>query len=270
MCAHYSELYIKRVCLSLVFVDSTINPSSGWFKVSSIRRVEVFRYNSAFDELPHFDQFEVETYENSTVLDTLFTIVENSDSDISFRCSCRLGMCGSCAMLINGREGLACRTKMHQLSDPVVIRPLRNLPIIKDLTVNMDPFFEKWESIKPYFIASEQLDHSTFANIPSSSDRRGIIDQSLDCITCGACWSACTIVALDEDYIGPAALNRAYTLIEDERDGGHDTRMDVAAGEHGAERCHTLFNCMEVCPKHLKPTWAIQKIKSKAVRTGER
>lgn len=238
--------------------------------MSTIRHVEVYRYDGASDESPHFDQFEVETYENSTVLDTLFTILENSDSNLSFRCSCRLGMCGSCAMLINGREGLACRTKMHKLSDPVVIQPLRNLPVIKDLAVDMAPFFEKWESIKPYFVSKEGRDSNTFAKIPNNSEQRGIIDQSLDCITCGACWSACTIVALDDDYIGPAALNRAYTLIEDERDGGRESRMDVAAGEHGAERCHTLFNCMEVCPKHLKPTWAIQKIKSKAVRTGER
>lgn len=237
--------------------------------MSSIRSVDVYRYDGSSGESPHFDRFEVETYENSTVLDTLFTIVENSDSDISFRCSCRLGMCGSCAMVINGREGLACRTKMHQLSNPVVIRPLRNLPVIKDLTVDMAPFFEKWESIKPYFISREETDGNTFAVIPSNSERRGIIDSSLDCITCGACWSACTIVAFDQDYIGPAALNRAYTLIEDERDGGSNTRLGVAAGEHGVERCHTLFNCMEVCPKHLRPTWAIQKIKSKAVRAGE-
>lgn len=232
-----------------------------------LQEIEVFRYDPASGEEPRFERYQMETFENSTVLDALFTIVEETGEPISFRCSCRLGMCGSCAMLINGRERLACRTKIQKLSNPVRVQPLRNLPVIRDLVVDMTPFFEKWKEIKPYFIGDASADPDEFARIPAGSPSRGMIDESLDCITCGACWSACTVVALDDQYLGPAALNRAYTLIQDERDVAADERLAIVSGEHGIERCHTLFNCMEVCPKHLKPTWTIQKLKVKSIQT---
>lgn len=225
--------------------------------------IKVMRFIPEEDEKAYYDQFEVEVTKNMTVLDALFQIVERHDPTLSFRCSCRAGMCGSCGMVFNGKEGLACRTKIEKLGSEVIVHPLRNLPIIKDLVVNMDPFFKKWQSIKPYFVPKEETDK--LAVIPPESGRREIIDRSLDCITCGACYSACTLVAFDNEYIGPAALNRAYTLVADERDGAEKERMDVAGGEKGALRFHTMFNCMEVCPKGISPTWSIQKLKKRSV-----
>ncbi|RXT07206.1 succinate dehydrogenase/fumarate reductase iron-sulfur subunit [Ammoniphilus sp. CFH 90114] len=227
-------------------------------------KLHVLRYEPENDEKARYDTFVVDAKDNMTVLDALFIILSEQDPTVSFRCSCRVGMCGSCGMVMNDKEGLACRTKIEKLGREITVRPLRNLPIVKDLAVNMDPFFKQWEKIKPYFVPNAEASKD-FAQIPQDPSRRGIIDQSLDCITCGCCYSACTLVSLDDNYIGPAALNRAYTLVADERDAATESRMEVAAGEDGALRCHTLFNCMEVCPKNLVPTWSIQKIKTKAV-----
>jgi succinate dehydrogenase/fumarate reductase iron-sulfur protein len=229
--------------------------------------LKVLRYIPDVDSEARYDSFTIDAKENMTVLDALFIILSEQDSSLSFRCSCRLGMCGSCGMIMNNKEGLACRTKLAKLGSEITVRPLRNLPIIKDLAVNMAPFFKQWKRIKPYFIPNEAAGND-FAVIPPESGSRGIIDRSIDCITCGACYSACTMVSLDDSYIGPAALNRAYTLVADERDQGTNQRMEIAAGEDGVLRCHTLFNCMEVCPKNIVPTWSIQKLKSKAVATA--
>jgi succinate dehydrogenase/fumarate reductase iron-sulfur protein len=227
-------------------------------------KIKVLRYHPDVDTEARYDSYTVDARENMTVLDALFIVLTEQDQTISFRCSCRLGMCGSCGMIMNNKEGLACRTKIAKLGSEITVRPLRNLPIIKDLAVNMDPFFKQWQRIKPYFVPTKEAE-TDFAVIPPDSGSREIIDQNIDCITCGACYSACTLVSLDDSYIGPAALNRAYTLVADERDQGTGQRMEVAASEDGVLRCHTLFNCMEVCPKKLAPTWSIQKLKSRAV-----
>lgn len=226
--------------------------------------LRVLRYQPGEDEQAKYDTFTVEAKDNMTVLDALFIILSEQDPTVSFRCSCRLGMCGSCGMIMNNKEGLACRTKLEKLGRDITVQPLRNMPIIKDLAVNMEPFFKQWQRIKPYFVPNKAASRD-FQQIPQDTEHREIIDQSLDCITCGCCYSACSLVAMDDSYIGPAALNRAYTLVADQRDVATESRMEVAAGEDGVLRCHTMFNCMEVCPKNLVPTWSIQKLKKKAV-----
>lgn len=229
-------------------------------------RVKVMRYNPEEENSePHYDSFTIDSKKNMTVLDSLFLIVEDQDPTLSFRCACRLGMCGSCGMMINGRGRLACRTKIEDLGDDIVVQPMKNQPVVKDLAVNMDQFFKSWQKVKPYFVPKEDTDE--FSVIPPSSGRREIIDENQDCITCGLCYQSCDVVAMrGDDYIGPAALNRAYNLIADERDGAKEERLDLVANEDGIFGCHSFGACVEVCPKGIKPMETIQKIKVKKVR----
>ena len=228
--------------------------------------LKVMRYNPKRDKEASYQSYVVDAKKNMTVLDALFIILNEQDPTISFRCSCRLGMCGSCGMMINHRGRLGCRTKIERLGKEIVVQPMRNYPIVKDLVVDMEPFFEKWEKVKPYFVPKEE-EADDFAVIPPESGRRGIIDKNknTECITCGLCFSGCSIVSLDENYIGPAAANRAYSLVADERDKATKERLNIVSEEDGVLRCHSLYECSEVCPKGISPTWSIKKLKSLAV-----
>ncbi|MFD1706204.1 succinate dehydrogenase/fumarate reductase iron-sulfur subunit [Siminovitchia sediminis] len=228
-------------------------------------KVNVFRYEPESNEDPRIDSFEIEEKENMTVLDTLFLIVEDQDPTVSFRCACRLGMCGSCGMMINGRGRLACRTKIANLGDEITVSPMRNYPIVKDLAVDMKPFFNNLQRVKPYFVPKEDTDE--FAVIPPDSGRREIIDENSDCITCGLCFQSCDAVKMrNGEFIGPAALARAYNLVADERDGVRDERLTLVTGQDGAFECHSFGACTEVCPKGINPMETIQKLKSKKIR----
>ncbi|MBS8263699.1 succinate dehydrogenase iron-sulfur subunit [Mesobacillus boroniphilus] len=227
--------------------------------------VTVMRFDPQNDEHPRYETFQIEAKKNMTVLDSLFLIVEDQDSSLSFRCACRLGMCGSCGMVINGRGRLACRTKIEHLGERILVQPMRNMEVIKDVAVNMDKFFKNWEKVKPYFVPKEETEE--FAIIPPSSGRRELIDENQDCITCGLCFQSCDSVSMREDeFIGPAALNRAYNLIADERDGARAERMDMVTETDGAFGCRTFGACVEVCPKGIKPMVTIQKIKMKKLK----
>lgn len=228
--------------------------------------VKVMRYYPEKESKAKYDKYVIEAKKNMTVLDALFIILDNQDSTISFRCSCRLGMCGSCGMMINHKGKLACRTKIEDLGSEITVQPMRNYPIIKDLAVSMKPFLKQWKKIKPYFVPKDE-DSEEFAVIPPDSDRREIIDENktTECITCGLCYSGCSLVSFEDSYIGPAALNRAYSLIADERDKATKERLEITSQETGALRCHSLYECTDVCPKGISPTWSIQKLKSRAV-----
>lgn len=221
--------------------------------------LKVRRYDPELDQPPAWDEYRVPLLEKITVLDALFYVVQNLDSTVSFRCACRAAMCGTCGMVMNGREGLACRTQLSSLGKTVRVEPLRNLPVIKDLAVDMEPFFEKYQAVTPYLVPAENATEP--AIIPAGSALRDLIDDHLDCITCGACYSACSIVASDQNYLGPAALNRAYCLTADVRDAAREQRLEAVKGQHGVWRCHSLFECAQVCPKNLIPTRAIRKLK---------
>ncbi|WNS76220.1 succinate dehydrogenase/fumarate reductase iron-sulfur subunit [Bacillus sp. DTU_2020_1000418_1_SI_GHA_SEK_038] len=228
--------------------------------------VTVMRFDPHTDDEPKYETFQIEAKKNMTVLDSLFLIVEDQDPSLSFRCACRLGMCGSCGMVINGRGRLACRTKIEHLGDKILVQPMRNMDVIKDLAVNMDSFFQNWEKVKPYFVPKEDTDE--FAIIPPSSGRREIIDENQDCITCGLCFQSCNTVSLRgvDEFIGPAALNRAYNLIADERDGARGERLDMVIDTDGAFGCRSFSACVEVCPKGIKPMATIKKIKMKQLK----
>lgn len=232
--------------------------------MSSHLTVKVFRYNPESDAAPRFDTFQVEETKNMAILDVLHNVQNRQDRSLSFRFSCRIGMCGSCALFINGKSRLACRTLVAALeTKELSIRPLPNLPVIKDLTVDMDPFFEQYEKVKPYFMPKEK--RKDFYRVVPGAKERKLIDEMLECITCGACYSACTMVTTNPDYLGPAALNRAFCLIADKRDGAKAERLRLVDNADGVWRCHGQFNCMEVCPKKITPTWSIQQLKKRCV-----
>lgn len=230
--------------------------------MSTTITARIFRFDPDKDKEPHLDEFEIPLLKNMAILDVAFYIQNYVDQTLAFRCSCRIGMCGSCAMYINGKTRLACRTQVTSLdSDIVTIMPLPNLPIIRDLAVDMEPFFEQYKAIKPYYIPKKSITEPVIVD-PESKERE-LIDDMLECITCGACYGACTMVSTNKDYLGPAALNRAYCLVADNRDSGGEERLKLVNTANGIWRCHSQFNCTEVCPKNIVPTHSIQQLKKR-------
>ncbi|MBI4906525.1 MAG: succinate dehydrogenase/fumarate reductase iron-sulfur subunit [Acidobacteria bacterium] len=207
-------------------------------------------------------RFVVQLEERMTVLDALFQIQREHDETLSFRCACRVGMCGTCAMSINGVPGLACKTRPKELGKGVLrLAPLPHLPVIRDLVVSLDPFFKQWKEVLPAFRPAD-ANAKTPAVIPASSEFAQAIPRKRDCITCGACFAACGVKATSGEYLGPAALNRAFLRILDPRDGAKKERVErINAERSGVWRCHTQFNCGAVCPKKINLTDTITRLK---------
>ncbi len=228
--------------------------------------IRVFRYDPTKGGEGHFDRFELEIENENctTILDVLLRIQKEQDPSLSFRYACRVNMCGSCGMVINGKEGLACKTNVSDLprNREITIRPLNHFPIIKDLVVDLEPFFRKFEQALSYFEPKELA--SEPAIIRPDSRERLAIGLSTECIACGCCVSSCTMVNYHEDYAGPAALNRAFTLLMDSRDGLYRQRMDQVLAS--CYHCRTEFNCTEACPKKISSTRAIKYIQRLALK----
>ena len=234
-------------------------------KPHNTRVFRIFRYDPSSGSEGHFDRFELEIADESvtTILDVLLRIQREYDPSLAFRYSCRISMCGSCGMVINGRESLACQTIVANLKGKEIsIRPLNHFPIVRDLVVDMDPFFENYEKAITYFQAAQELEEPAIIR-PDSKERR-IISDSTECIACGCCVSACTMAHWHKDYMGPGALNRAFTLLADSRDGLHRERLVEVLG--ACYHCRTEFNCTEVCPKGISPTRAIKYIQMLAAK----
>jgi fumarate reductase iron-sulfur subunit len=211
-------------------------------------------------------EYRIEAREGMTVLDALVEIQRTQDPTLAFRYACRVGMCGSCAMVVNGRERWACRTLLASLrADTVTARPLYHFPLIRDLAVDMAPFAEKMKAAGAAFVPRPAA--SDFARIGSQSRERQEIDAALECIGCGACLSACTMVAHDPRFLGPAALNRAFTLMADSRDQGKAVRWPILLSEDALFRCHGQANCTEVCPMELSPADSILRLRRRALAT---
>lgn len=225
--------------------------------------VEIVRFDPEVDTEPIVTSYRVPNLDKMTVLDALAYIQRHHDRSLAFRFACRLGMCGTCTVMVNNIPRWACRTSLERLgADHLYIAPLRHFPVLKDLTVDYSPFMKKIRDSIPFFVPSETvLDADETATISPNSDERMAIDPNLECITCGACYASCSMLTHDPDYLGPAALNRAYTLVHDSRDNARGERLAAVGGEHGCWRCHSLYNCTEVCPKHLSPTRAIKGLK---------
>jgi len=223
----------------------------------------ILRFDPDKDQQPHFQSFAVPDIKGMTILEGLYYILENLDSTLAFRSSCRAAVCGSCAMHINGQYRLACETQVDTFrSREIVIRPLSHLTMIRDLVVDMTPFYENYESIMPFLIPKEEPPAKEYLQ---SIEQRRKLDVLVDCILCGACHGSCPVVATDNRYLGPASLLKALRFVEDSRDGATAERLAFVATDVGVFRCHTIFNCQQVCPKKLDPTGAIAKLKRKAI-----
>lgn len=228
---------------------------------------KVQRYNPEKDVRPYFDRFVVPISRGMTVLDALLYIKENLDSTLAFRTSCRMAICGSCGMLINHYPHLACHTQIEELkAKTVVVQPLPNLPIIKDLVVDLAPLFEKHRLVKPYIIRGDTIEmdnpSAEFAQAPEELEN---FLQFTYCIKCGICISACPTSATDELFLSPQALAQCYRYCADTRDDGEQERLPLIDSENGIWHCHLAGACSDACPKGVDPALAIQLLKRRLV-----
>ena len=210
---------------------------------------------------------------SQTVLDVVTYIQRALDPTLAYRFACRVGMCGSCAMMVNGVPRWTCRTHVDKVAGKgtLELAPLKNLPVIRDLVSDMREFFDKWARAKGEF-RGRSTREDDFAKVRPDSAPRKQADAGIECIGCAVCYAACDVVAWNPQYLGPAALNRAWTLVQDERDRDTTERLRAVAGDAGCHACHTHVSCTERCPKHLSPTAATAGLKrevTKAVLHGD-
>jgi len=215
----------------------------------------------------HYQEFEVPRRGSQTVLDVVTYIQRSLDPTLAYRFACRVGMCGSCAMTVNGAPRWTCRTHVDKVARGarLEIAPLANFPVVRDLVADMREFFDKWARARGRFSPSRTRDDD-FASVKPDSAARIEADAAIECIGCGVCYAACDIVSWNPRYLGPAALNRAWTLVNDARDGANSERLRAVAGDAGCHSCHTLMSCTELCPKQLSPTRSIAGLKRATLR----
>ena len=232
-------------------------------------RIKVFRYDPEVEgkKDPRFDTFEVPFSKGMTVLDSLIYARDHFDSSLTFRHSCRQAICGSDALFVNGRQRLGCKTQMVDLEWPVRIEPLPHAEVVKDLVVDMEHFYDQMEAVEPYFQTNDLPDGEEQRQ---TRENREKVKMSTRCIWCSACMSSCNIAAGDNEYLGPAAINKAYRFAMDKREGEEmkEHRLNIIEQEHGVWRCQTQFSCTEVCPKDIPLTEHIQELKREAVKSN--
>jgi fumarate reductase iron-sulfur subunit len=218
-----------------------------------------------------FREFDVPRHPSQTVLDVVTYIQRTLDPALAYRYACRVGMCGSCAMTVNGVPRWTCRTHVDKVvrNEALEIGPLKNLPVIRDLVTDMREFFAKWARARGHF-SGPRTRHDDFSRVNPASSARISADAAIECIGCGVCYSACDVVSWNPDYLGPAALNRAWTLLKDERDHATRERLRAVAGDAGCHSCHTHMSCTERCPKGLSPTASIAGLKKEAAKAALR
>lgn len=228
----------------------------------NIIKFHIRRYDPLKDERPYIRTYDVPVKKGMVILDALHYIKENIDSSLSYRFSCRMGVCGSCGMLINGIPTLACNTQILEVSDKeIVIGPLPNFKILKDLVPELTPLFEKHKKVLPYILRDEkELDdpEGEFYQTPHQLEE---FLQFTYCIKCGCCMAACPTLATDERYLGPQPLTQAYRYNKDTRDGGRKERNKIVGSKDGAFKCHFAGECSRACPKGVDPAKALQLMK---------
>jgi fumarate reductase iron-sulfur subunit len=209
-----------------------------------------------------YETFDVPRQPSQTVLDVVTHIQRRLDPTLSYRFACRVGMCGSCAMTVNGTPRWTCRTHVDNVASDGELRigPLANLPVVKDLVADMREFFDKWARAQGRFTPTKTKADG-FAVVKPDSRERIEADAGIECIGCAVCYAACDVVKWNPEYLGPAALNRAWTLATDVRDGGNKERLAAVSGDAGCHSCHTLMSCTELCPKGISPTRSIAGLK---------
>ncbi len=210
--------------------------------------------------------YEVPSLESQTVLDVVTYVQRHLDPTLSYRFACRVGVCGSCAMTVNGRPRWTCRTHVEKVvtDGRLELGPLANLPVIKDLAADMTPFFEKWQQAKGVFSPSAGRNDAVAPIVPTAPARVAV-DKAIECINCGICYAACDSVRWNPDYLGPAALNRAWTLVNDERNSGNKERLAAVAAAGGCHSCHTHQSCEQHCPQAINPTASIAGLKQRTL-----
>ncbi len=228
-------------------------------------KVKIRRFNPEKDRKPYWAEYTLDAQPSDRVLDLLVSIKENQDGTLTFRRSCAHGICGSDAMVINGRNRLACKVLVKDFGKHVTVEPLRGLPVIKDLTVDMAPFFAKYRSIKPFLMNDEP---PPYTERLQSIEARERFDDTTKCILCAACTTSCPSFWASDSYVGPAAIVQAHRFIFDDRDHGAGVRLALLAEADGVWRCRTVYNCVEACPREIDITRAIGEVK-KAILTGE-
>jgi len=228
--------------------------------------VKIFRFNPETDQKPHYETYTMPVEETDRVLDLLEYIKGNFDGALSFRRSCAHGICGSDAMRINGRNYLACKALVKDMhSDKITVEPVLGLKVIKDLIVDMDPFFEHYRSVLPFFINDEEPPEQE--RLQSIEDRERF-DDTTKCILCACCTTSCPSFWANEKYLGPAAIVAAHRFIFDSRDRAAAERLKILNEQFGVYRCHTIFNCTIACPREIEITQAIGEVK-RAIATGK-
>lgn len=217
---------------------------------------KILRFDSKIPgDRAHFQTYRVKVIPGLTVLAVLNRIRDEIDGTLSFRSSCRSAVCGSCAMVMNGRIDLACRTQVASFGkETIILEPLPNMEIIKDLVVDMTSFWEMYEKVRPWLIRSSPDPEK---EIRQSEEERARIDQFVNCILCACCYGACPVISRDPEYLGPAALAKLERFVLDSRDQRPGAFIDEVNNEHGLWGCDTVLSCIEACPKNVRPTDAI-------------
>jgi succinate dehydrogenase / fumarate reductase iron-sulfur subunit len=240
-------------------MTTTVQPTE---EASLIKEVDVHltikRFNPEVDVRPHWSEYDLKLKSSDTVLNALIAVKGTIDGTLSFRRSCAHGVCGSDAMMINGENRLGCVNLISSVGTDLVIEPVRGLPVIKDLVVDMEPFFAQYRSVLPYLIAN---DDPGYKERYQSPEDRARFDDTTKCILCGACSTACPVYWANGSYIGPAAIVNAHRFIFDSRDQAANERLDILNQKSGVWRCRTSFNCTEACPRGIKVTEAIEEVK---------
>lgn len=225
--------------------------------------LEVFRYNPEESTEPTFQEYEVPMHQDWVILDALNHIKDNVDGSLSYRWSCRMGVCGSCGMMVNGKPVLTCATYLENFSPgPIRIEPLENFPVLRDLVIEMSDFMDKLKSVKPWIIREDQ--DSTIEEYKQTPDQLADYKQYSMCINCMLCYSACPVFGLDSNFVGPAAIALAQRYNMDNRDKGNAERMEVLSEDNGIWACTFVGDCSKVCPKDVDPAGAIQRYKVEA------
>jgi succinate dehydrogenase iron-sulfur subunit len=227
-------------------------------------QLRILRFNPERDTESHFEAYVVDAEPMERLLDCLHKIKWHQDSTLALRRSCAHGICGSDAMVVNGVNALACKLLVKDLRQPVTVEPIRGLPLIRDLVVDMEPFFAGYKAVQPWLITDPNEREPERERIQSPEDRARY-DDTTKCILCAACTTSCPIFWADKEYVGPAAIVNAHRFIFDSRDSGARQRLEILSKRDGAYKCRTVFNCTEACPRGIKVTQAIQEVKRAAL-----
>jgi succinate dehydrogenase / fumarate reductase iron-sulfur subunit len=227
--------------------------------------LKIKRFNPEQDEKQHWEEYQVDVEPSDQLLDALNKIKWYGDGTLTYRRSCAHGVCGSDAMVVNGRNRLACKVLMKDLGKKVTVEPIRGLPVIKDMVVDMEPFFARYRAVKPYLINDNQPPADR-ERLQSIEDRERF-DDTTKCILCAACTTSCPSFWANGEYVGPAAIVQAHRFIFDSRDMALHERLEIMNDTMGVWRCRTVFNCVEACPREIDITKAIGEVK-KAILEG--